>query len=197
MNRIKTLRKLKSIDQKVLALDLKVSQPTISDWENGRKKPSAKSTEKLADYFGVSVDYLLGRPDSLKGVQVPVLGRVQAGIPIEAVQEIIDYEEITPELAATGEFFCLQVKGDSMEPKFSNGDVVVVKKQSDAEGGSIVVAIINGNDATIKKLKKTEDGLMLISTNPHYDPMFFSNAEVVKLPIEIIGKVIELRAKFN
>lgn len=196
MNNLKKARKAKGLTQQQVADYMKVSQNTYSYWETGRNKIDGDSLKKLAILFEESMDYLLGSIEK-KGVKIPVLGRVQAGIPIEAVQEIIDYEEIEPELAATGEFFCLQVKGDSMEPKFSNGDVVVVRQQSDAESGNIVVAIINGNDATIKKLKKVENGLVLISTNSQFDPMFFSNEEILKLPVEIIGKVIELRAKFN
>lgn len=64
MLRIRELREAKSLQQKELAIDLGVTQPTISDWESGRKIPSAKNTAKLADYFGVSVDYLLGREET-------------------------------------------------------------------------------------------------------------------------------------
>ena len=64
-----------------------------------------------------------------RGIRIPVMGRVVTGIPIEAIQEALDWEEITPELAATGELFALQVRGDSMEPTLRNGDVVIVKKQ--------------------------------------------------------------------
>ena len=99
-------------------------------------------------------------------------------------------------MAKTGEFFGLQIDGDSMEPKFSKGDVVIVRKQNDAESGDIVIAMVNGDDATCKRLKKYQDGIALISTNPTYDPMYFSNKEIEEKPVRIIGKVVELRAKF-
>ena len=124
-----------------------------------------------------------------------MLGYVRAGIPIDAVEEILDYEEITQEMAAQGEHFGLQIKGDSMEPKFSDGDVIIVRKQSNVDSGDIAVVLVNGNDATIKKIKKRPDGIMLIPTNPAYEVMFYNNSEIDSLPVSIIGKAVELRAK--
>ena len=128
--------------------------------------------------------------------QIPVLGRVAAGIPIEASEEILDWEEITGDMAVNGDYFALQIKGDSMEPKFSNGDVVIVRQQEDADDGDIVIAIVNGNDGVCKKLRKYADGIALVSTNPVYAPMYFSKEEMESTPVRIIGKVKELRAKF-
>lgn len=131
-----------------------------------------------------------------KGVTINVLGRVAAGIPIEAIENIIDTEEITEELAKTGDFFGLQIHGDSMEPKISEGDIVIVRKQEDAENGQVIIATVNGTDATCKRLRKYRDGIELISNNPSYEPMFFSNEEIESKPVKIIGRVVELRAKF-
>ena len=99
-------------------------------------------------------------------------------------------------MAATGEFFGLKIHGDSMEPKFSEGDVVIVRQQNDAESGDIVIATVNGDEATCKRLRKYRDGIELVSSNPSYEPMFFSNADIIQKPIRILGKVVELRAKF-
>lgn len=131
-----------------------------------------------------------------KGIIIKVLGRVAAGIPIEAITDIIDTEEIPEDLAKTGEFFVLQIHGDSMEPRMYEGDVVIIRKQDDAESGDIVIAMVNGDDATCKRLRKYRDGIELISNNPAYAPMFFSNAEIETKPVKIIGKVVELRGKF-
>lgn len=106
------------------------------------------------------------------------------------------YEEISLEMARTGEFFGLQIKGDSMEPKISDGDVVIVRQQNDAESGDIVIATINGDEATCKRIRKYRDGIELVSSNPCYEPMFFSNEEIENKPVRIIGRVVELRAKF-
>lgn len=146
------------------------------------------------DIMGVTDDD--NYDDSIKSVQIPVLGRVKAGIPMTAIESIIDYEEISQKQAQTGEFFGLQIKGDSMEPKISEGDVVIVRKQETVENGEIAVVLINGDDATVKKFYKTDAGIKLVSTNPTYDPFFFTPDEVNTLPVIVIGKVVELRAKF-
>lgn len=205
MNRIKELREKAGKQQKELAIDLGVSQPTVSDWESGRKIPSAKSTSKIADYFQVPIDYLLGREPTPEGAPapsrpgskwIPVLGRVAAGTPIEAVEDILDYEEIDAKTAASGEYFALQIKGQSMEPRIKDGDVVIIRKQNDCNSGDIAVVLVNGDEATVKRIKKRPEGIMLIPSNPAYEPMFYSNEDIEKLPVTIIGKVIELRAKF-
>ena len=167
----------------------------------GRKEGlSAKSANKIATYFGVSVGYLLGtlpsEPSATdKGVWIPVLGRVQAGIPVEAVEEILDYEEITHDMAITGEYFALSVQGDSMEPRICAGDVVIVRKQADCDSGDLVVVLVNGDEATIKRIKKTPEGIVLVPNNLSYEAMFYSNAEIQRLPVSILGKVVELRGK--
>ena len=133
---------------------------------------------------------------STKGLTIKVLGRVAAGVPIEAVEHIIDTEEISEDMAKTGEFFGLQIHGDSMEPRMYEGDVVIVRQQDDAESGDIVIAMINGNDATCKRLTKYAGGITLSSLNSKYQPMIFSNEEIINKPVRIIGKVVELRGKF-
>ena len=131
-----------------------------------------------------------------KGVVIPVLGHVAAGIPIEMIEDIIDTEEIPEDMAKHGEFFALKIKGDSMMPSINNSDVVIVRQQEDAENGDIVIAAINGNDAVCKRLKKYSDGISLISLNPAYEPLYFNVSDVQEAPVKIIGKVVELRRKF-
>jgi repressor LexA len=130
-----------------------------------------------------------------KMISIPVLGRIPAGVPIEAIENIIDYEEIPEALARHGEYFGLQVKGNSMEPRVLEGDIVIVRKQSCVESGEIGIIMVNGEDATMKKVIMHENGLTLISFNPSYSPQFFTSSEVEKMPVEIVGKVIELRGK--
>lgn len=130
------------------------------------------------------------------GGRIPVLGDVAAGIPIEAITDIVDYEEIDAALAATGEFFGLRVKGDSMEPRMMEGDVVIVRKQDSAETGDTVVVLVNGDSATVKKIKYGPDGISLIPTNPVHDVQFYSAADVERLPVRVIGRVVELRAQY-
>lgn len=172
--------------------------------------PSLQCIKQAADGMNVDFNILFSKLDCevtlettspiavehRKGVLIKVLGRVAAGIPVEAVQEIVDTEEITQDMAATGEFFGLRINGDSMEPKISKGDVVIVRKQENADSGDIVIALVNGDDATCKRLRKYRDGIELISSNPSYAPMFFTNEDIITKPVKILGKVVELRAKF-
>lgn len=200
MNRIKELRLSKAIKQVDFAKMLGVSQATVSGWESEKYQPDRDTLIKMASYFDVSVDYLIGnspvKKEKKKGVQIPVLGEVRAGYPMEAVENIIDYEEIDEETARRGEFFALRIKGDSMEPRFVEGDVVIVRKQETADSGDIVVALVNGDSATIKKLKRHQNGITLVPSNAAYEPMYYSSEEIMELPVTILGKVVELRAKF-
>ena len=95
-----------------------------------------------------------------------------------------------------GDYFALSIKGDSMEPRITEGDVVIVRKQEIVENGELAVVLVNGNDATVKKFYMNDYGVNLISTNPVYEPFTYSKKEVEELPIKVIGKVVELRAKF-
>ena len=82
-----------------------------------------------------------------------------------------------------------------MEPRMYEGDVVIVRKQDDAESGDIVIAMVNGNDATCKRLTKYANGITLSSLNSKYEPLIYSNEEILEKPVKILGKVIELRGK--
>lgn len=189
--------------QKEVAKDLGISPTTFNTWCVGKIMPRMGKVQKIADYFKVGKSDLIEDRAALankprkKGVVINVYGRVAAGIPIEAIEDIIDTEEISEDMARTGEFFALQIHGDSMEPKFSEGDVVIIRRQEDAESGDIVIATVNGTDATCKRLRKYRDGIELVSSNPNYQPMFYSNEEIENKPVKILGKVVELRAKFN
>ena len=204
-DRIKEFCDEKNISIRKLEKDCHLSNSSAKKWNDS--KPSAISLQKVADYLSVSTDYLIGVTDIRanqemlnnpvkRGVQIPVLGKVAAGIPIEAIEEIIDWEEITPEMAKNGEYFALSIHGDSMEPKISEGDVVIVRKQPDVESGEIAIVRINGDNATCKRLLKSSDGFILLSLNPTYAPMYYSIEDIKNLPVEILGKVVELRAKF-
>lgn len=165
--------------------------------------PSLNVYKQCAIAMNMSLDNLLATiEDSPIVVKQPsnfqtinVVGRVAAGLPIEAVENIIDTEEIPETLAMTGEFFGLKIHGNSMEPRICDGDVVIVRQQNDADSGDIIIALINGDDATCKRLRKYRDGIELISIDPSYEPMFFSQKDISSKPVTIIGKVVELRGK--
>lgn len=223
IERITELCKEKGVSRRRMETDSGIAIGSTSKWKNDFK-PTQKSLQKLSNYFGVSIAYLTGESDfrteqeamihgwmktndqeSLAdetkrfeaGCRIPVVGKVVAGIPSEAIEDIIDWEEIPLRLSKTGKFFGLQIKGDSMSPRMIQGDVVIVRQQSDAESGDIVIAKVNGDDACCKKLIKHEDGgITLQSFNPTYEPMYFNTSTIQSTPVQIIGKVIELRGKF-
>ena len=187
--------------QREIALALGFNPKTFNGWCKALSVPTMGKVQAIADYFHIGKSDLLeefvAHNENVRAVRIPVLGRVAAGIPLEAVEDIIDEEEIPEAMAQTGEYFGLRIKGNSMEPRILNNDVVIVRKQDDADDGDIVIALVNGNDGCCKRLKKYTDGtIALISTNPAYDPMYFTGSEKSSIPVKIIGKVVELRGKF-
>lgn len=205
-NNIRYLRTLRGYSQEDLAEKLGYkSYTTITKWESGVSEPTLKKATEIASFFNISVNDLCYKDlvaDSSASdrashaVVINVLGRVAAGIPLEAIEEIVDTEEITEELACSGKFFGLRIQGDSMEPDIHNGDTVIVRQQDDAENDEIVIALVNGNDGVCKRLKKYKDSIALVSLNAKYEPMYFTVQEVDTKPVRIIGKVVELRRKF-
>lgn len=206
-DRIKEGMAIRDLKQSDLVERTGISKGALSSYISGKYVPKQNNIYKIAKALNVNEAWLMGvdcdmtrnslntSPQS-NGVKIPVLGRVAAGIPLTASEYIVDTEEIPAAMAADGEYFGLMIKGDSMEPRIRNGDVVIVRKQEDADDGDIVIALVNGGDAVCKRLKKYNDGISLLSNNPAYEPMYFNNAEIVEKPVQIIGKVKELRAKF-
>lgn len=198
-NILYTLRKEKGLTQEKVAQYLNTVHSSYNRMENNDiEKISSEYLKKLSTLYNVSIDYLLGQENNKKerGIQIPVLGTIPAGIPIEAIEEILDYEEIPQSMAQKGDFFGLKVRGDSMAPRIQSGDIVIVRKQETAESGDICVIMVNGFDATLKQIKRDYNGISLVPFNPDYKPMFYSNKDIEELPIKIIGKVVELRGKF-
>ena len=200
MNRLKELRKSRGLTQTEVAKQIGISQNSYSYWENGKVKIDNNSLKRLADLFNVTVDYILDRNtenlNNNKGKWINVYGKIAAGIPIEAIEEIIDQEEISADMATHGEYIALKVQGSSMEPRIVNGDVVIIRLQETIENGEIAAVFVNGNDVTLKQVKKEDDGLWLLPLNPAFQPLFYSKKECAELPVRILGKMVELRAKF-
>ena len=189
-----------NMSQKELATALFVTQQAVGRWEVNSSSPNPETVVKIAEILGITSSELLGDnlpPPSTGGTWVPVLGDVSARIPIETMTHILDYEEIDQQTASSGEFFALRINDNSMEPKISEGDVVIVRKQDTVDTGDIAIVLVNGDSATCKKIKKDPDGsLWLIPNNPMYEVKHFSPTKITQLPVSIIGKVVELRAKF-
>lgn len=205
--RIQQAMDIRGLKQTDLVERTKISKGSLSSYVSGRYAPKQNNIYLLAKALNVNVEWLMGADipmtyfkevrssDHNPAVRIPVLGRVAAGIPINAVEEIIDWEEIPAEMAGSDEYFGLRIKGDSMSPRIMDGDTVIVRRQDDADTGDIVIAIVNGDDGVCKKLRKTDSGIMLISLNPAYDPMVFDHSDIDTIPVSIIGRVVELRGK--
>lgn len=188
------------LTQTDLSQRLHIGLSTVAEWYHGRKYPRPGNLQKIADVLGIYMSDLR-EPMNKKGnykpaVAIPVLGSIPAGIPLEAIEDILDWEEISEDMARTGEFFALSIRGDSMEPRMRPGDVIIIRKQEQVENGETAIVMVNGNDATVKKFYKTDAGVTLIGTNPTFTPLTFTPEQVEQLPVRVIGKVVELRAKF-
>lgn len=209
---IKMYMEDKGISRKEFCKRLGLAYSTVTDWLNAEKYPRIDKIERMANFFGVSKADLVephttdhshpNQPTVVTdkqtehGVRIPVLGRVVAGIPIEAIEEIIDWEEIPQKLAASGKFFALRVCGHSMEPGILEGDIVIVRQQEDVDNYDTAIVLVNGDEATVKRVKKQKEGITLIATNTSvYEPHFYSNQEIHDLPVKILGKVVEMRRK--
>ena len=197
-NNLKKYMNMIGVNQNDIAKITGVSQQSVSNWINRKQIPRMGIIERLADYFGIlKSDLLEDKDDVSNGIKIPILGTVIAGIPVTAVEDIIGYEEISKKMARCGEYFALEIKGDSMEPKMSKGDIVIVKQQNTVENGQIAIVLVNGDEATVKKVRFRDNGIELIAFNSYvYEPHFYSAKEIEELPVKIIGRVVELRAKF-
>lgn len=184
--------------QKEIADRIGVSPQTFNTWCQGIAIPRMGKIQALADFFGVGKTDLLDEKNeevSYRAVRVPVYGRIPAGIPLEAVQDIIDWEEISPDMIADGsEYIALKVTGTSMYPKYLDGDVVIVKIQPDCESGQDAVVYVNGYEATLKKVLKKEGCIILQPLNSEYEPGIYDYNDEQN-PVRILGVVKEIRRK--
>ena len=194
---VKNICKSRKIPIYRLEKDLGYSNGYISQLRKG-VFPSDRLTE-IAAYLDVPLEMLLGSEpeNSETAYRVPVLGRVAAGLPLLADEEIIDWEELPKAWKLKGDYFGLVIKGTSMEPRMCEGDVVIIRKQETCESGQTAIVMVNGDEATCKRVVYHDNGLSLVSYNPVFPPQFYTSEEVEKLPVRIIGVVAELRAKIN
>lgn len=178
--------------------DLEIPYSTFTDWCNANIYPRIDKIELLANYFDIKKSDLVEnkeKTDKLGNpvVEIPILGTVKAGYDYLAQENWIGTIDIDKKLADSGDFFALKVKGDSMAPIFIEGDTVILKKQNNCENNQVAVVIINGDEGTLKKVKKTDDGIILQAYNPIYSPVFYTNKEIKEMPVVIAGVFQELR----
>lgn len=202
MNRIKQLRNEKNIKQEVLAKLLNLEVAGVSKLETGRVPLKDEYIIKLSEYFNVSTDYLLGKSnirnsENNQELKIPVLGVVKAGYNWLADENVIGYVSVNDKTLKGDGFFAVQVKGISMVPEIYEGDIAIVKKQNDFENGDYVVALINGDEATIKKAYKNDTGLLLRPANNSVEPLIFTKEDIETLPVTIIGVVYNITRSFK
>lgn len=202
-NLIKNRRKELGLTLLDIANACGVSEATVSRWESGDIVNMKRSRiAQLAKVLNVSPSLLIHDDydvlinyNSTTKPQVPVLGVVPCGEPIEAIEDIIEWIEVVPS-QATGHFGLI-AKGDSMAPYILDGDILIVKHSPVVDSGQIAIVKVNGDDATCKRLIINDAGITLMPYNPTFQPMIFSPQDVEYKPVIIIGEVVEIRRRFK
>lgn len=201
-NVLKNLRVSKGLSQEELSNKFGVSTSTIGMYETNKREPNFDLLKEFANFFNVSTDYLLEqiKKDDLTNsdiVQIPLLGKIAAGYPTEMFADVIDYIDIPADMArGNKELFALKTKGKSMEPNFIEGDILIFEKTEDCENGQFCAVAVNGDDATFKKVTKTDAGIMLQPLNPDFETKFYTNEQIASLPVQIIGVLKQIRRNF-
>ena len=150
------------------------------------------------DLTNITIDNARYIETTTKTVKIPILGKVPAGVPIEAIEDIIGYEEIPASMLRDGNnYFSLKIDGDSMYPDYKTGDIIIIKQQSDCNSGDDCVVMVNGDDATFKRVIKQEKSIILKPLNNNYEPYYFDEYEILTKPVKIIGIAIEVRRKLR
>ncbi len=207
-DRFKSLRIEKNMTQQQLADLFFTKKSSISRYENNIQLPEIDTLRKFADFFEVSIDYLLCRSNlknndmpsaaylPKKTIELPILGVVRAGVPLYAQQNLLGYSTIDAALVPSGECFYLRVKGDSMNlSNIVDNQLVMIRRQQAVENGEIALVMVGEEDATIKKLYRSDTTVTLMphSSNPEYPPRIIN---LEKEPVKVIGKVVGTFIRF-
>lgn len=195
--RLKELREKKGLNQSDLAKLLNISASAIGMYETDKREPDDNLKIKFANFFNVTVDYLMGNESNNKKL-LPVLGVVKAGYNYLAQENILEYIDPAMDLPDNQEYFALIVKGDSMYPIVNEGDYLLVKKDDgNFINNDVCIVLINGDEATVKKVIRTDTGIELHAYNPYYPVQKYTFKEMQEIPVTIIGTVIRLIRKFK
>lgn len=206
-NRLKTAMRIRNIKASELSVKTGIAKSSLSEYINGKYEAKQDGVYLLSRALNVNEAWLMGLDvpmerisDDLKKIgaiplseidtiKIPVLGTVKAGYNYLAQENIVDYIAFKADGTDKENYYALNIVGDSMEPLFDDGDTVIVHKQDDFENGDNCVILINGEEATVKKVYKGNMGLELKAVNPYYPPRIFTKEEIKSLPIKIIGVV--------
>lgn len=201
-----------------------INKSLISNYLSGTFKAKQDKVNIIAETLGVSEGWLMGYDVDMdrdwltdeedvsnikidnaryietmtKTVKIPILGKVPTGIPIEAIEDIIGYEEIPASMLRDGNnYFSLKIDGDSMYPDYKTGDIIIIRQQNDCNSGDDCVVMVNGDDATFKRVVKQEKSIILKPLNNNYEPYYFDEYEIMTKPVKIIGVAVEVRRKLR
>ena len=174
-NNIKNLRKSFGLSQTELGNKIGLSARSIGFYESDDRDMPTSKLKQIANFFNVTPDYILG---------------------------ISQYSTMPNELFNKFDFidndylFTLTLKDNSMEPYFMSGDILIFEKTDNCENGQFCAAAVNGDDATFKKVTKTDTGIMLQPLNPAFETKFYTNDQIDSLPVTIIGVLKQIRRNF-
>lgn len=216
-NRLNKAMMIRDIKASALSEKTGISKSSLSEYLSGKYEAKQNGIYLLAKALNVSEAWLMGCDVPMEReidnsllnkigsiplsgenmFKIPILGTVKAGYDYLAEENIIGTIKVQTELIKDGsEYFALKVKGDSMQPVLYEDDIVIIKRQDDCEDGQIAVVLINGDEATIKKVKKSTNGIWLQPFNNNYEPLVFTNDEIENIPVKIIGIVKQLQREF-
>lgn len=191
---IRKYRKLKNLTQKELGFRIGVKHNTISGYENGTSEPEQNVLFAIADALGISINDLFPPPTNVipaspDFVKIPVVGSIACGTPILAVENISDYIYMPTDLLPKGNLFYLRAKGTSMEPTIPNGSLVLIRQEPEVESGAIAAVLVNGDtEATLKRIKRQGNLVILVPDNPEFEPMVVTPDN----PAHIIGRAVQV-----
>lgn len=193
--KIRQLREDKDITQRDLSKTIGLNVNVLCRIELGTRPVRDDELVKISKALNVSIDELLGVENKkAKTYKIPVYSQVGAGEDYLANNDIVDWEEIPIKYKNLGDFFGVKIRGDSMEPAFKDGGVLVVKSQNDVDSGDLAIVLVNGFEGTFKKVIKSDKGITLVAFNTNvYLPHFYSYDDVRDLPVRILGKVVQYR----
>lgn len=193
---IKSLLHSRGKSQTDMAQELEIPETTVSSWLTGKKYPRLDKIQMMADYFNVPRSAITEHqsphnliPVSPPTVRVPILGKIACGEPILADENISGYRYESPDMLPNGNVFFLQAKGDSMHPTIPSDSYVLIREQPEVEYGQIAAVLVNGDtEATLKRVKKQGDIVMLMPDNPEHEPFIVTPDN----PAKIIGRAIKI-----
>lgn len=197
-NNLKKQLKRKGISQTMMARDLNIPEMTVSNWVKGKTYPRPDKIQLMADYFGITRTQLTEEaPSNLtplapQTIPIPVLGTIACGEPILAEENVTEYIYESPDHPPSGKLFYLKAKGTSMEPTIPDGSYVLVREQPEVENGAIAAVLVNGDtEATLKRIKRQGDMVILMPDNPNYSPFIITPDN----PARVIGQAIQFTQK--